>query len=50
MALRLLNKFLGAHAWMAFAKALDLDRPRTCKQHKDQERYMHLQSGSMAVQ
>ena len=50
MALRLLNKFFGAHAWMACAKALNLDRPWAFKQQKEKERCLHLESGSMALQ
>lgn len=50
LALRLFNNFFGAHAWMACAKALNLDRPRAVKQHKEEDRYLQVESGSIALE
>ena len=50
VALRLCNNFFGAHAWMACAKALNLERPRAGKQHSEGDRYLDPESGAMALQ
>lgn len=50
VALRLVNNFCGAHAWMACAKALNLDRPRAGMQRNEEVRYLDPESGTMALQ
>lgn len=50
VALRLLNNFFGAHAWMACAKALNLDRPRVTRRQKEEDRCLEPESGAIALQ
>jgi hypothetical protein len=50
VALRMLNNFFGAHAWMACARALKLDRPRAVKRCPEEDRYLEPESGAIALQ
>ena len=50
VALRLFNNFFGAHAWMACARALKLDRPRAVKRHPGEDLYLEPESGAIALQ
>jgi hypothetical protein len=48
VALRLFNNFFGAHAWMACAQALKLDRPRAVKRRPEEDSYLQPESAAIA--
>lgn len=49
VVLRLGNNFFGAHAWMACAKALNLNRPRANRRRKDIDRTLDPNGSSLAL-
>lgn len=49
VVLRLFNNMFGARAWMAYSKALNLNRPRAARNNKREDRHLDPSGTSLAL-